>query len=606
WGGVLYSTYTYEDQETDFNTIDDIGKSQLKSHITNSIFTTNSNIISFMPINYRFSRMRSYVEDKYKNDASYTDNFTKSDSDTLEHSGGIGFNAIPGFNFLTTSGYYDTRFTYYGIYAYQTNRQERFIVKPSANWNAPNQFLFIPLGSNTFDTWMELEDIRKDYYAPYSVTLSASYYDMWKQNIEQYYRWNGNYNLWIFNVNPSYEYRFEQERGNLDGAFEYYKYRLKAFNYTDKFLVLRYSITPQMSLRINDLWIFGPGINYSANHNMDYTTSILKTSGRLGFSTAIFLSKILSIIPDISEYSFNIDITENYNRIYDPDSFEKFNALTFERRWNIFLFQMLYDENEMEIFEKLSYSGTINFNHTLRVNEIRLGDIFSFTPYGTYTKSRPSSGRTLLSPSETYYLSLSNIQIKKITIPGLEFLIKDKTISASYSYNRTLNRNALNLNEIFRDSETQRGEITLFFGETGVGKVNGNINFNITNSNTRERSVLMWENVYKPALNLIYLLKLDNPITLWDWLPFVGGKVIKFEQNINLSSSISATIQNGLSAGNVRNSTGKYSLMLNGDYDVLQNIKSSANIMYSYVKDYINNNFTYHELSIEAKVTIAF
>ncbi|MCX8094155.1 MAG: hypothetical protein N3E50_08325, partial [Candidatus Goldbacteria bacterium] len=47
WGGVLYSTYTYEDQETDFNTIDDIGKSQLKSHITNSIFTTNSNIISF-------------------------------------------------------------------------------------------------------------------------------------------------------------------------------------------------------------------------------------------------------------------------------------------------------------------------------------------------------------------------------------------------------------------------------------------------------------------------------------------------------------------------------------------------------------------------------
>ena len=606
WSGLVNSTYTYEDQETDFNTIDDIGKSQLKSHITNSIFTANTNLISVMPLNYRFSRMRSYVEDKYKNDASYTDNFTKSDSDTLEHSGGMIFNAIPGLNFSATSGYYDTRFTYYGVYAYQTNRQERFIVKPTINWTAPNQFLFMPLGSNTFDSWMELEDIRKDYYAPYSITISASYYDAWKQNIEQSYRWNGNYNLWIFNINPSYEYRFEQERGNLDGAFEYYKYKLGVFNYTSNFLILRYSITPQMSLRINDLWVFSPGINYSANHNMDYTMSILKTSGRLGFSTAIFLSRILSVIPDISEYSFNIDVTENYNRIYDPDSFERFNMLTFERRWNIFLFQMLYDENEMEIFEKLSYSGTINFNHTLRINEVRFGDIFSFTPYGTYTKSRPSSGRSLLSPSETYNLYLSNIQIKKITIPGLEFLIKDKTISANYSYNRTLNRNAMDLNELFRDSETQRGDITLYFGESRIGQVNGNIRLDVSNTNTRERAVTTWSNSYTPALTLNYLLKIENPITLWDWLPFIGGKIIKFEQNINLSSTISAQILNGLNPGNIRNSTGNYSFLLNGAYNVLQNIRSSGTVKYSYVKDYINNSFTYHELNITAEVSIEF
>ncbi|HPD18784.1 MAG TPA: hypothetical protein PLF61_03870, partial [Candidatus Goldiibacteriota bacterium] len=202
---------------------------------------------------------------------------------------------------------------------------------------------------------------------------------------------------------------------------------------------------------------------------MDYTTSILKTTGRLGFSTALFLSKILSVIPDISEYSFNIDVTEDYNRIYDRESFEKFNTLSFERRWNIFLFQMLYDENEMEIFENLSYNGMINFNHTLRINEVKFGDIFSFTPYGTYTKTRPSSGRALLDPSETYRLQISNIQIKKITIPLLEFLIKDQTISARYSYGRTLNRNALNTDEIFRDSTTNEGGVTLYFGESGVG-----------------------------------------------------------------------------------------------------------------------------------------
>ncbi len=606
WSGTFNSSYTYEDQETDFNTIDDIGKSQLKSHITNSIFTSNTNLLSFMPVNYTFRRMQSYVEDKYKNDASYTDNFTKSDSDTVEHSGGIGFNAIPGLNFTTTSGYYDSRFTYYGNYAYQTNRQERFVVKPSANWTAPNQFLFLPLGSNVFDAWMELEDVKKDYYAPYSVTVSASFYDAWMQNIEQYYRWNGNYNIWIFNINPSYEYRFEQERGNLSGQFEYYRDKLGEFNYTTNFLVLRYSISPQISLRINDLWLFSPGINYSANHNMDYTTSKLRTTGRLGFSTAVFLSRILSVIPDISEYSFNIDITENYDRIYDRESFEKFNSLTFERRWNMFLFQMLYDENEMEIFERLSYNGIINFNHTLRINEVRFGDIFSFTPYGTYTKTRPSSGRTLLDVSETYRLQISNIQLKKITIPGLEFLIKDKTISGNYYYSRTLNRNALNLDEIFRDSETHDGNVTLYFGETGIGQFNGNINLSGTNTNSRERAVTTWSNLLRPALNLGYTLKVENPITLWDWLPFIGGRVIKFEQNINLTSTISVAIQNSLNAGNIRNSTGNYSFSLAGDYNVLQNIKSKAEIKYSYVKDYINNNNTYHELYITAKVDIEF
>lgn len=606
WSGFMNSTYTYEEQETDFNTIDDIGKSQLKSHFTNSIFTANTGLIPVIPMNYRFSRMQAYVEDKYKNDASYTDNFTKSDSDTIEHSGGIGFNAISGLNFNTTSGYYDTRFTYYGIYSYQTNRQEKFIIKPSVTWTAPDSFLFIPIGSNVFNAWMELEDVRKDYYAPYSVTVSASFYDSWKQNIEQYYKWNGSYNFWLFSITPSFEYRFEQERGNLDGSFEYYRYELGYFNYTTKFLVLRYNITPQLNFRINDLWIFSPGINYSSNHNMDYTTSILKTTGRLGFSTAIFLSRILSVIPDISEYSFNIDITENYNRIYDTESFEKFNTLTFERRWNIFLFQMLYDENEMEIFEKLSYNGVINFNHTLRINEVRLGDIFSFTPYGTYTKVRSSSGKSLLDPSETFRLQISNIQIKKITIPGLEFLIKDKTISANYSYSRTLNRNALKLDEIFRDSETHSGDVTLYFGETSVGMVNGNINVRGSNTNSRERSVTTWQNVLSPALNLGYTLKVENPITLWDWLPFVGGKVIKFEQNINLSSTINAEITNGLSTGNIRTSTGRYSFSLGGNYNVLQNIRSKANIIYSYVKDYINNNNTYHELSISASVDIEF
>jgi hypothetical protein len=334
--------------------------------------------------------------------------------------------------------------------------------------------------------------------------------------------------------------------------------------------------------------------------------SILKTGGRLGFSTAVFLSRIFSIIPDISEYSFNIDITENFNRIYDPVSFDKFNSLTFERRWNMFLFQMLYDENEMEIFEKLSYSGTINFNHTLRINEVKFGDIFSFTPYGTYTKTRASSGRSLLDPSETYNLYISGIQIKKITIPGIEFLIKDKTISANYSYNRTFNRNALNLMEIFRDSETHRGDITLYFGETETGRVNGNLRFEMDKTNTRDRAITTWSNSYRPSLTLNYLLKIENPITLWDWLPFIGGKVIKFEQNINLSSIISAQILNGVNQGNIRNSTGNYSLELNGTYNVLQNIKSAGKIKYSYVKDYINNNSTYHQLQITAEVNIEF
>lgn len=606
WTGLMNAKYTFEDQETDFNTLEDIGKSQLKSHITNSIFTANTNLIPVMPMNYRFSRAQSYVEDKYKNDASYTDNFTKSDSDTVEHSGGVGFNAIPGLNFNTNSGYYDTKFTFYGMYAYQTNRQERFIIKPAANWTAPNQFLFLPLGSNVFDAWMELEDIRKDYFSPYSVTISASYYDAWKQNIEQYYRWNGNYNFWIFNINPSYEYRFEQERGNLDGMFEYYKERIGDFNYSSKFLVLRYSITPQISFRINDLWIFSPGINYSANHNMDYTTSVLKTTGRLGFSTAVFLSRILSVIPDIAEYSFSIDVTENYNGKYDLESFEKFDSLTFERRWNTFLFQMLYDENEMEIFEKLSYYGTINFNHTLRLNEVKFGDIFAFTPYATYTKTRASSGRSLLDPSETYRLQISSIQIKKITIPGLEFLIKDKTISATYTYSRTLNRNALNLDEIFRDTETQNGDITLYFGESDLGKINGNLSLNGSNTNSKERAVKTWNNSFTPAINLNYLLKIENPITLWDWLPFIGGKVIKFEQNLNLYSNIQVTISNGLSSSNVRTSTGNYSLLLGSKYNVLQNIRANANIKYSYVKDYVNNNNTYHQLDITAQVDIEF
>ncbi|HRU39989.1 MAG TPA: hypothetical protein P5511_08935, partial [Candidatus Goldiibacteriota bacterium] len=292
-----------------------------------------------------------------------------------------------------------------------------------------------------------------------------------------------------------------------------------------------------------------------------------------------------------------IDTNETYDNRYDSLAFEKYESLTFERKWGIFLWQMLYDENEMKALEDISLMGAINISHNLSFENIRIGDNISFNPRGTYTKSRRSSGRTLQDPVESWVFDMGSIQVNKITVPGLDFIIKDRTLSAGYSYRRDITTSALNPSaKPLRDSETHSGNMMMTYGIDGAG-LNGNIGMTVSRSDTKDRNEESWNQLITPSMSLTYILRKEDPITVWDWVPVIGGKVFKFEQNLNLTWNNNMTFRRSKTY-NTRIDQNVFTSSLSANYNMLQNLRASGSLSYSYTKDNVDNYNSYQLFTV--------
>jgi hypothetical protein len=259
----------------------------------------------------------------------------------------------------------------------------------------------------------------------------------------------------------------------------------------------------------------------------------------------------------------------------------------------------------MKKYEGISYNGAITLRHTLRLNEIKFGDYVSLTPYGTYTKTRPSAGRTLQEPNETWSFSLSSFRINRITIPGLEAVVKDQVISGNYNYSNNIRRNPLNTAEITRETTSQDASASLYYA-TKDNVINGSLGVSARGSNTRDRALKFWDFSWSPAFTMNYIFSQDNPMTIWDWVPLIGGKVFKFEQKLNLGAVLSCSFNRGRTSTGVENDTAVYTASISGNYNILQNLKATSSVAFSYNKDNKVDNNSYKQLDISMMVDLEF
>jgi hypothetical protein len=602
--GIGAITQTYEDKAADFNTIQDITKSQLKQHSTQNSVTFNPVFVPFLStFQNSYMKQKLYTEDKYKNDLSYTDNFNLNDTDSENYNNYMVFSALQWLSLSSVINVQNGRNTYYGPRSNETNNYITQNWKPSATLNAPDQIFFLPIGKNTVTSALELNNS----YAKFDQSnTTTSYYNNWNMWLRQDYKWNATYDLWKFSLLPTFEYILKQGKGNMIG-YTYYTSVLSPVDayYSGRYLVLDREILPSMILRINDAWIFLPSLSYTMTNRLSYEQNQLRTTGLLEFSTPIQFSKMWSFIPDINKYSASVNVSENFDNQSDPQSFSRYDSLTFERRWYAFLWQMMYNQREMQQFEDISYIGTITLNHTLQFNELKLGDYVSLTPYGTYTKTRPSSGRTLQEPSEDWNLSLQQWRINKITIPGLEAFVNNQTINGTYGFTKNLRWNPMVLSEKTKDTNTQTFSAQLMYA-TKDNIVNGNLGVKIDGGNTKQGALTYWNFHWSPSFTINYILSQDNPITIWDWMPIIGGKVFKFEQKLNLNSTLSTDFTRGRSSANVEQDLSKYTALIGGSYNILQNLAATVNLSFSYNRDNLTNLNSYKTLTLTLQLDLQF
>lgn len=607
FAGVGTLTHEFEDKETDFNSIEDLTKSQMRRHESvNRVRFTPSFLPFLSGFTSAYSRTQSYIEDKYKDDLSYTANQSVPDTDVESYESIFGLNQILGFTAGSNIRFIRQKDIFYGVRSATSNRTDRLVWQPNASWTAPKEFFFIPLGSNRIESNYELNSYKTDYLGNTNVV----YYDSWKMTLRQRYRWEGGYDFWKISITPVYEYVLEEGKGNMAG-YDYYKYALSTdgLNYSPEYLVLKRDIMPSLNIRLNDAWIFSPVIAYSTTYRHDYGSSMLYTTGRLEAYSGLALSQLLNFLPNISRYRFSIDLNETYDNKYDTAAFRKFEALTFERRWNAFLWKMLYDENEIRMLENISLRGTVGISHELSLDNINIADVVSFGPRWTFSKYRDSQGRTSQDPREQWSINFGNIQVKKITIPFLEFLVKDKTMSGGYSFTKDTTYSELGTvktpkGDVLRESGTHNGNLSLYFGLEN-GSLNGNISYNIAKTDSSYEEDKSWSLSMTPSFAMTYILKKEEPLTVWDWVPGIGGKVFKFEQNLNLSLNASLAFIQSKTSTTPLNSKAVFTTALAGDYNVLQNLKASAKITYVRTSDIIKNNSN-HTIAISVGGDLSF
>jgi hypothetical protein len=606
-------THTFEDRDSDFYTLADAGRADVKQHTASNRVDLSYNQIQAIPMSFSYNKAATYTDDKYANDPSYTNNGTLTDNYSESYSGNANFTLLPDLPISMLASIDNGNVVFRGTYDYESRKTRRITIKPTVTYKPPANLFFIPLGSNNFSASVYWEDDDSNYYVPTTDTVAEStYYSSWNTSRKQDYNWTGSYSLWNITFQPSFHYMLFEVKGNQTTTFPYYQPDVFGYkNYTRDFLLLTREMDPAFNLSMASAWIFAPQIGYTSKYSADYSSSQLTTSGSLWGQSAVNFSQLLPFLPNITTYKVSIDTTGLYSNLVYPGSIKAFDGLSFERRWGAVMWKYLYDENEISKIEDLSQNGTFVFAHNLTLSEINVLGKTGITPGATYSMNRTSSSQgSVRSFNEIISFSGSNFHIDNITIPLplIQDFVTNQKIAGGYTYRRTVIRDS---NRQVTNDTIQHSIDSLSLSFSQKDGISGSLMYASRWANTIQGNIDYYNNVYTPTLNLGYNYRQTTPITLPSWVPFVGDKTFKFDQvvNLNLVTTMNFTRGGDLNPDNKnehRVDSTDFRMTLTASYNALQNLKISSNLAFYDISDkYIATN-SYKSITLGISGEIEF
>ncbi len=611
-------SHSFEEKESDFMTIADIGSSIVKQHSRKNSINFNYNQISFLPVNNSYSKEELFTEGKYRNDPEYTSNYIIPDIVRESFTNSTTFSLVPNLTLINNLTKENSKNRYVKVYTYKDYDYEKLKTVPSARYIVPAEIELpagfkVPLGNNTIEGNIAFTDERYNYIQPEPITICADCFDQWKLSREQSYKWTGNYKIDRLTLSPGYQYSLNEIKGNVQSIYTYYQDRISPDKkYVDDYILLKRSIIPALSLSLGEILIFNPQISYQTNYTMDYSQRNLSTTGNFSFMTKVELKKLLDFLPDISTYNISINIVENYNDAYYADSTKEYEKLSFETKWFINSWENIFNIKKIEELENISYNGSLRLNHNLNFSEIKLLDRISISPGFEYGIYRSSYSRILNTFTNTITLSVYNIQIFNVNIPGLEKFIRNETISGKYSYNNTKTINPTNKEEIIAENSNQQVSATLNFKDYDANEnpLTGQIGITYSNKNNKNKEILTSENIFTPTFQINYQLKFGEPFVFPSWMPWIGGKAFKLEHILQWQNSMAVTITRGDEKGGTganKQSNEKYTASTEFSYNFLENFNGIFRLTYENNVDRIKDpKYSYSSIEISLSFSAYF
>lgn len=584
-------THTYEELDSGFNTILDMDRAKYLQHSRDNRVRFDYTQIKEVPVSAEIAKTERYTEDQYRNDPTYTNSFSTPDTVVDSFRNDISLMSVPGLTLSNAITLRNMKFNYFQLYEYQNNLSEVFTVRPYARYMIPTEIkvgdLFtIPLGTNTLESSMLVTNTKTDYADYFGVTMNtqATYYDQWNLKREQDHDYKGSFTVDKLSINPSYNYKLGEEKGNLLSRFNYYYDSIGDKNYTDKYLVTKREITPKINISAQEIGIVSPSIDYTSGYRYEYTSNLLYTNASLSARARVAISKIIPVLPDITNISAGVsDSNRRYDNNYYPGSFKAFDELPFEKKWYVFIWEYFYDEKSVERLEALSYGGAMSRDYTLDLAEIKFFDRLRIAIGANYSIRRDSQTRTLTGINDSLRLSAREIYFDKVTLPGLEFLVKDQTVSGSYNYTVTNTYNPLDRKELIRGTKGHDASFNLPYKTEGDNPINGSLRLTYSRSDSKEKYIENYLWTLRPELSLNYALNITQPFTIPGWIPFLGNKIIKLDNSINLRSVLAYSVMQGDGRGD-NNLSKKDIKELTADlgfsYNILSNIRTNVNLRY--------------------------
>ncbi|MEI7541635.1 MAG: hypothetical protein WCJ94_00065 [bacterium] len=609
YAGIGSLSHTYEDKEATFYTLADAGRADIKQHEISTNVSFNYTQIPFLPISTNYFKSSKVLDGPNANDPGYTNNNLVYDIYSEGFNNIVSFNLIPDLNFTNNTTVRKNIVNYPGYNAYLDSVVSGMTINPSLSWKAPTKLFFIPLGSNSFVGNLSINNSETVYNSiALSPTAQGIYYYNWRNDRKQDYQWNGVYNIFGLDIQPSYQYGLTEQMGYLTSKYVYYQNSITdPHNRVNKYYVLRRNISPKLNISYPGIWIFSPALSYLQEYKMDYTQSYLDNHGRMEASTSVNLSTFASWLPDIGRYAFSVDSTQHYDEIQNPGSFGKYDKMPFESQWNIFLWKMLNNEKEILRFETAAKNGAFVITHSLNFNVIKVLSIFDFTPSVSYSLNRTFYSQGAVRQfSEGFNISVNSITINNVTIPLpiLSDLVSNQQLTGTYSYMRNLTKDSnrkITLDDMTNNFSAQLPYVSKS-GINGVLSISGSRNQQI------RQYLRSWTGSIMPALTFNYKYRQTDPITFPSWLWLIGDKTFRLEQaldlGVNLSVKYSLSGDNDLNIN--RADVKEYTLGTSASYNILQNLTTTFKLEYSHKEDKWKKDQEYDRFSVSVGAVIEF
>jgi len=601
----------FQEVDSDFNTILDMDRSQRRQHQKLNRARFDYNQIQFLPITTEASRNEIYTEERHINDFAYTNDNNAPDQFSDNYRNTVSLNAVPGLTLSNVTSYdkMDTR--YPGTNDYLNARTMTFRLNPVLNYSVSTEFA----GEHRFNNSVALTDVYYDYYTSNTATATVSgtgYYDQWNMTVDQTHSWDAGYRIGQIALSPAFSYTLRHQKGNLNGVLNYYSGKLGTFNYTGKYLPVGRTISPRFNITGGEMWLFNPRFEYTDSYSLDYAQNAVISSGSMRLNTPFALSKLVPIFPDISNMSVSVnDNSRRFDEQYQPGTFTKYSALPFDKQWNLYLLSYLYNEDAVKAAESISYNGSIDKSASLDLAEIKLPFNLRFSPGANYSRRRYSQQRSIQSLNDSFTGTIRDIYIDDITIPGLDFLVNKERLSGRYSYTESKTYDPSDIKKDINAVYTHDWYVSLPFRTSKEGDgLNGSLGLTGGRNVTRNQKLTIWSNRLAPELAMNYRWLITNPITIPDFIPWVGGKIFRFENSLNFTSKLTADLNSGWDDSYLITSKKDfqvYAFDLGVNYYVLKNISATFSSFVNRRLDFVQPknellNYTSMGFTLEVKV----